>query len=98
MNNDQTVSIIASQDDGLYYNHKSKEFVDLDHAFNIKNICEIIHDDEEGTFYLLVNKYQEKLGIYLIRFSDQQPEDFKFFLKYNNKLDIGNADIAIIKN
>ena len=47
---------------------------------------------------MLVNKYQEKLGIYLIRFSDQHPEDYKFFLKYNNKLDIGNADIAIIKN
>jgi len=39
-----------------------------------------------------------KLGLFLIQFEEQNPQDHKFFLKYNNKLDIGNADIAIIKN
>ena len=47
---------------------------------------------------MLVNKYQEKLGINLIRFDEQNPEEHKFFLKFFNKLDIGNANINIIKN
>ena len=33
MNDDQTVSIIASQDDGIYYNHRTRLFVDLDELF-----------------------------------------------------------------
>ena len=47
---------------------------------------------------MLVNKHKEKLGLFLVTFDDHNPLDFKFFLKYNNKLDIGNASIAIIKN
>lgn len=57
MNDDQTVSIVASQDDGIYYNHRNRKFIDLDHKFDISNIKEIIHDYEEKCFYVLSNKY-----------------------------------------
>ena len=57
MNNEQTVAIVASQDDGIYYNFKNKKFVDLDEKYDITNIKEIIYDHEEKVFYLLANKY-----------------------------------------
>ena len=98
MNSDQKVSIIASQDDGLYYNHITKEFCDLDILYEIRSISEIIHDPDDNYFYLLVNKYKEKLGLFLIRLDEHNPYEFIFFLKYQNKLDIGDADICIIKN
>ena len=30
--------------------------------------------------------------------SEEDPNDYQFFLKWKNKLDIGNADVQIIKN
>lgn len=48
-------------------------------------------------FYLLANKYQEKLGVFIIRFSELDPANFNFFLKFKNKLDIADADIAVLK-
>jgi len=47
---------------------------------------------------MLANKHLEKLGFFLIRIDDENPENFNFFLKYQNKLDIGDADIAIIRD
>ena len=98
MNDDQTVSIIASHDDGIYYNHRNRKFVDLDQKFDISNIKEIIHDYEEKCFYVLSNKYQQKLGMFLIKFSESTPSEHKFILKWKNKLDISDADVAIVRN
>lgn len=49
-------------------------------------------------FYLLANKYMEKLGVFLIKFEEEEPLNHKFFLKYKNKLDIADADIAVMRN
>ena len=98
MNNNQQLSIVSSPDDGIYFNQITQDCVDLNELFNIEGICQVIHDKEDGHLYLLANRHQDKIGINLIRFNEQNPEDYKFFLKYNNKLDIGDADISIIKN
>jgi len=42
--------------------------IDLDEKFRMSNIKEMIYDEEDGSFYLLANKYKEKLGMFLIRF------------------------------
>ena len=55
----------------------------------------MIFDEEEGQFYIMSNKYDEKLGLYLIKFDEFNPDDFSFFLKFSNKISIGNADIVI---
>ena len=52
---------------------------------------------EDDCFYILSNKFQEKLGIFLIMFSDEKPNQYKFLLKWKNKLDIDNAGIGIIR-
>ena len=98
MNDDQSVSIIASMDDGIYYNHKTGKFLDLKESFKVSNIKEIIYDDEARLFYLLANKYMEKLGVFLIKFDEDEPTKHIFYLKYKNKLDIADADIAVMRN
>lgn len=90
--------IVASQDDGIYYNSRTRQFVDLDELFEISNIKELIHDHEDRVFYMLANKYRGRLGLFLITFDEQEPERFKFFMKYKNKLDIADADIAVVRN
>ena len=56
MNYEQTISIIASVDDGIWFDHETRESIDLDQAFKISNIREIIHDSEDNAFYILSNK------------------------------------------
>ena len=79
---------------GIYYNYRSKAFIDLDELYKISNIKEIIHDHEDRCFFMLCNKFQGKLGLFLIRFGEYDPTDFNFFMKWKNKLDIADADIA----
>ena len=98
MNDEQTVAIIASQDDGIYYSVKSKLFFDLDEHYKISNIKEVYHDHEDRVFYLLANKYQGKLGLFLIVFDEFDPSHHQFFLKYKNKLDIADADVFVVRN
>ena len=98
MNDDQTVSIIASMDDGIYYNHRTRVFVDLDELFSISNIKEIIHDHEEKVFYMLANKYHQRLGMFLVKFDENKPDSHKFVIKWKNKLDIADADVNIVRN
>jgi hypothetical protein len=38
------------------------------------------------------------MGVFLIRFHEQNPKVFDFFLKYKTNLDIADADIAVMKN
>lgn len=72
--------------------------MDLDELFHISNIKEIIHDHEERVFYLLANKFKEKLGIFLIRFDENNPMEHCFVLRWKNKLDIADASIKIVRN
>ena len=64
----------------------------------ITNIKEIINDHEEKCFYILANKYMGKLGVFLLKFHQDNPSEFKFVLKWKNKLDIADADVNIIRN
>ena len=99
LNDKQDVAIVASKDDGIYCNFKTKKQLDLDDLYQISNICEIIHDEEEGNFYMLVNKHKGMLGLFLIQMDEANPGTmYQFFLKYNSKLNVGDASISIIRN
>lgn len=98
MNDDQTISIIASQDDGIYFNHRTGAFVDLDENFKVTNIKEIIHDNEDRVFYMMCNKYMGKLGLFLIMFDEFNPTKHNFFFKLKNRLDIANANLFVVRN
>jgi hypothetical protein len=97
MNDDQNVSIVASNDDGIFFNHVTNQFYDLDEMYDISSIKEIIYDQEDRVVYLLANKYQERLGVFIVKFNELDPSDYNFFMKYKNKLDISDADIAVLR-
>lgn len=89
--------IVASLDDAMLYYSKqqAQAFFDLDDTYKISDIKEIINDHEDQCFYLVANKYQDKLGVFIIRFDEDDPNHSNFFLKYKNKLDIADVDIAV---
>jgi hypothetical protein len=91
--------VISSQEDGIYKDMRNGTEIDLDEKFNIGIIKEIIHDDEDECFYLVANKYDEKLGFFIVRMSDSDPiGDFKFLTKYKNKLDIGDCKLSVMRS
>ena len=58
-----------------------------------------MYDREEKFFYLLANKYDEKLGLFILRFHEKNPQvHSSFFFKWKNKLDIADANITIVHN
>ena len=70
MNDDQTIMITASPQDGIYLDLRDKKKcheVDLDELYNIGSMKEIIFDNEDACFYILANKFEEKLGFFIIR-------------------------------
>jgi hypothetical protein len=97
LNDEQTIFVTASSTDGIHYNSISKKETDLDELYNISNIKEMIYENVDKQFYLLANSYQEKIGLFLIRFDLNDPNIFKFILKWKNKLDIADANLFIIK-
>jgi hypothetical protein len=49
-------------------------------------------------FYILSNKYEEKLGFFVLKVNEQDPYNSKFLIKWKNKLDIGDASIYVLRN
>ena len=68
MNPEQNLFVVATEEDGIYCNLYVKEEADLDDLFNIKIIKQCIYDVDDRTFYIVANKKQEKLGLYLVKF------------------------------
>ena len=83
-------------DDSIF--KTSQPEVDLDQFYNIGLMKEIIHDEEDKVFYILANRYDEKLGFFLLRMNDSEPSDYKFLTKWKNKLDLGDADLFVLRD
>jgi len=56
---------------------------------------EIIFDYDDNVFYILTNKYEEKLGFFVLKIKENNPfnSDSSFLIKWKNKLDIGDTNI-----
>jgi hypothetical protein len=72
--------------------------MDIDDTYKVKAIKEIIYDYEDGVFYILANKLEEKLGFFVFTIEQTNPYRHKFYIKYKNKLDIGDADISVLRD
>lgn len=59
---------------------------------------EIIYDAEEEFFYILSNKYEEKLGFFIVKLDEANPDKYKFLIKWKNKLDIGDPNMVMLRN
>ena len=95
--------VISSQEDGIYKDINRGLEIDLDEKFNIGIIKEIIYDDEDHCFYLVANKFDEKLGFFIIKMDERVSDpikegDYKFLTKYKNKLDIGDCKLFVMRS
>ena len=89
--------MIASENDGIWYNEKTNKEIDLDETFGIDSIKDIVFDSEDGYFYFLCNKKQEKLGFFLIKFKENDPYDYVDLTMWKHRLDIDNANLFILR-
>lgn len=93
--------ITASPQDGIYLDISDKrncKEIDLDEEYNIGCMKEIIYDHEDTVFYILANKFEEKLGFFIIRVNAKDPKKHKFLTRWKNKLDIGDANIFVLRH
>jgi hypothetical protein len=49
-------------------------------------------------FYLLSNKYEEKLGFFVLKMHENDPYNSRFLIKWKNKLDIGDSNIFVLRS
>ena len=45
----------------------------------------------------MANRYKDKLGFFVIRFQEEDPDDFHFLIKLRNKLEINDANIFVMR-
>jgi hypothetical protein len=65
--------IVASEKDGIYVNLKQNLEIDIDSEYGIESLKEIIYDADDQSFFVLANHYKNSLGIYLVKFYENDP-------------------------
>lgn len=98
LNDSQDCAIIAESKDAIFYNIKKNIWIDLDEKYKIKSIKQVVYDYEDQVFYLMANRFQDKLGFFCIVFHEEDPDNFHFLMKLKNKLDIADANIFVLRN
>ena len=101
LNDDQSIFVTASQEDGIYVDTTTGFEYDLDEKYEISVIKEIVYDEEDQLFYLLANKYMEKLGFFVLKIKEGSPQfnpkEDPFLIRWKNKLDIGDASLHVLR-
>jgi hypothetical protein len=62
--------MIASPEDGFHICLNSKKETNISKHYEIDAIKEVIYDAEEKFYYILSNKYEEKLGFFVLKISE----------------------------
>lgn len=93
VNDAQTIYIVSTQQECIYVNTELNKQVDMDEAFLIKDIKFVKYDNDDNSFYILCNKYKEKLGFYLLKTDADRPLKHRFIIKWKNKLDIEDTNV-----
>lgn len=103
MNSNQTVMFVCADNDIILFDIQdiqNKQMVELDEIFMISEIKACLN--KFGKFYILANKLHKTQGVFLIQIDEmniqslQSPKFDKskaFIIKWNNQLDIGNANL-----
>ena len=66
--------------------------------YETSQIEQILYDQEDQVFYLLANKYKGKLGLFVVRLFELNSNMYTFLLKIKNKLDVGDANLQVLRN
>jgi len=102
-NDDQSIIIVSSEIDTIYVDIPNQNEIDLDSEYEFSCIKEIIFDTEDDEFYIVCNKYRQKLGFYVMKMPEKRPKKTEnnqsmFLIKWTNKLDIGDTNIFLLRN
>jgi hypothetical protein len=65
------------------------------HTTSIKNV---IYDSEEENFIILANRYEDRLGFFVVKLDERDPSKFKFLIKWKNKLEIADTSMYVLRN
>jgi hypothetical protein len=92
MNNGQTKGIVGSRENIAFFDIKNQKEYDYDKKEKVKEIESVAFKDDK--FYVLCNKKDNKLGLYLFIIDTSNPgNDCKYLLNWPNKLNISDANI-----
>ena len=104
MNDDQTIVFINSGEDIMIIDLKNKTKVDLEDSLIISDVRCCIN--KYGHFFVLANKLHKNQGVFLIKVDETKidkiaKDDYNtsslFITKWNNKLEIGDADLQVME-
>ena len=77
--NNEKINVSANQTKAVYSNLAGQDLL-LNNAEKIEtkisSVTQIIHDSEERCFYLLCNRFATKTGIYLVKFDEDDPQNY----------------------
>ena len=94
----QTSCILATSEDALYIDLIKQKEVDIDLALGIRCIRTVYYYKEH--FYILANKRNGIIGLYLIKINIEKmgldEPSTKFIINKETKFDIGDASINIM--
>lgn len=67
---------------------------------DVRDVHNSSNNKEGKTFYILSNKYEEKLGFFVLKIKEGQPykSENSFLIRWKNKLDIGDTNIQVLRN
>ena len=69
----------------------------MDELHYIDLLRGIFYDEEDDSFYIIANKKNGKLGFFLTCYKAHDPKDYKDFIVLNNKLNIDDVTVKIIR-
>lgn len=55
-------------------------------------------DKDDNNYYIMANKYEEKLGFFIIKIHENTPEECKYLIKWKNKLDMDDSSCYFLKD
>lgn len=100
MNKTQRKFVIATDDDALLVDFdmdKLGKEIDVEGETQLSGIEAVLAG--EKNFYIFANKHLGQLGYFLlvIPMATPTPEHMRFLLKFENKLDVRDADLSLMK-
>lgn len=98
LNDNQDRAVVVTELDAVYYelpvDGQRQSEIDLDDQEGISTIKNVVCDND--AIYILANKHEGKVGIYLLKLEMKDPTKSTYMIKYNNKLDIDDCDLYIM--
>lgn len=97
----QDLFLVASPEDGFFLDFRSdpngeeSAFID---DYHISVIESVTYDEEDMIYYIMCNKFDDKLGLFVLKVDPKNPKGGIFLIKWKNRLDIDDSSIDIMRD